>query len=154
MKERENAPFINVIYQKDRIIERLKEKGCRITSQRQLVIDTILKNECSCCKEIYYKALKKDPLISIATVYRIIKTLEDIGAIDRRNMYKVFCSSEYTLESSCIINMRDKSQLALSGVDWANVMEKGLKETGYIQDQKIESIEMRGCPYPSNVFCS
>ena len=69
-------------------------------------------------------------------------------------MYKVFCSSEYTLESSCIINMRDKSQLALSGVDWANVMEKGLKETGYIQDQKIESIEMRGCPYPSNVFCS
>ncbi|RKJ32059.1 Fur family transcriptional regulator, partial [bacterium 1XD42-8] len=70
MKERENAPFIKVIYQKDRIIERLKEKGCRITSQRQLVIDTILKNECSCCKEIYYKALKKDPLISIATVYR------------------------------------------------------------------------------------
>lgn len=152
MDKRGNMSFITVIYQKDRIIERLKERGCRITSQRQLIIDTILKNECSCCKEIYYKAVKEDPLISIATVYRMIKTLEDIGAIDRRNMYKVFCSSEYTLESSCIINMRDKSQLVLSGADWAKVMEKGLKEAGYIQDQEIESIEMRGCPHSSNVF--
>ncbi len=154
MDQKGNVSFITVIHQKDKIIEMLKERGCRITSQRQLIIDTILKNECSCCKDIYYKAVKKDPLLGIATVYRMIKTLEDIGAIDRRNMYKVFCSLECTLESACIINMRDKSQLALSGVDWANVMEKGLKEAGYIQDQEIESIEMRGCPHPSNVFCS
>ena len=39
--------------QKDMIIERLREQGCRITRQRQLILDTILEEECSCYKEIY-----------------------------------------------------------------------------------------------------
>ena len=37
------------------IISELKKNGCRITSQRKLLIDVILQDECSCCKEIYYK---------------------------------------------------------------------------------------------------
>ena len=41
--------------QKDMILERLREQGCRITRQRQLILDIILEEECSCCKEIYYK---------------------------------------------------------------------------------------------------
>ena len=45
---------------KEQIIEKLKENGCRITKQRKMLIDIILENECSSCKEIYYKALKMD----------------------------------------------------------------------------------------------
>ena len=37
--------------QKDMIFERLREQGCRITRQRQLILDIILEEECSCCKE-------------------------------------------------------------------------------------------------------
>lgn len=73
------------------IIEELKRNGCRITSQRQLLIDIILRDECSCCKEIYYRAAKKDPTIGMATVYRLVKTLEDAGLIQRKNMYRIDC---------------------------------------------------------------
>lgn len=71
------------------IMEQLREKGCRITSQRKLLIDIILQDECSSCKEIYYKAAKKDPAIGLATVYRMVKTLEDAGFIQRKNMYRI-----------------------------------------------------------------
>ena len=74
---------------KEYILEQLRKKGLRITSQRKLIIDIILKNECSCCKEIYYEAMKSDSSIGIATVYRMVKTLEEVGAIDRRNMYRI-----------------------------------------------------------------
>ena len=75
--------------QKQSIIERLKEDGCRITKQRLMLLDIILEDECSSCKEIYYRASKKVPSIGTATVYRMINTLEDIGAISRKNMYKI-----------------------------------------------------------------
>ena len=75
---------------KERILAELKRNGFRITSQRKLLIDIILSDECSCCKEIYYQAVRQDPSIGIATVYRMVKTLEDIGAISRKNM--PFCS--------------------------------------------------------------
>ena len=42
--------------QKDMILERLREQGCRITRRRQLILDIILEEERSCCgAEIYYK---------------------------------------------------------------------------------------------------
>ena len=41
---------------KEEIIAKLKESGCRITKQRLMLIDIILENECSSCKEIFYKA--------------------------------------------------------------------------------------------------
>ena len=71
------------------IIQELKKHGCRITSQRQLLIDIILEDECSSCKEIYYLASKADPSIGMATVYRLVKTLEEAGLIHRKNMYRI-----------------------------------------------------------------
>ena len=77
---------------KDIIISRLKQQGCRITKQRLMLLDVILEEDCSSCKEIYYKASKIDPSIGSATVYRMINMLEEIGAINRRNMYRVSCT--------------------------------------------------------------
>lgn len=76
------------------IIQELKRHGCRITSQRQLLIDIILQDECCCCKEIYYQAIKTDPSIGMATVYRMVKTLEETGLIHRKNMYQIQCEGE------------------------------------------------------------
>ena len=75
--------------QREIVIQRLKEQGCRITKQRMVLLDIILNENCSSCKEIYYKASRIDPKIGTATVYRMINTLEEIGAIIRRNMYKI-----------------------------------------------------------------
>ncbi len=74
---------------KNTIIEQLRENGCRITNQRKLLIDIILQDECSSCKEIYYRAVKKDSSIGLATVYRMVKTLEEAGFIHRENMYRI-----------------------------------------------------------------
>ena len=70
--------------QKDLIIQKLKEQGLRITKQRLILLDIILEEDCSCCKEIYYKASQKDDKIGSATVYRMINTLEEIGAISQK----------------------------------------------------------------------
>ena len=75
--------------QREIVIQRLKEQGCRITKQRMVLLDIILNENCSSCKEIYYKASRIDSRIGTATVYRMINTLEEIGAINRRNMYKI-----------------------------------------------------------------
>ncbi|MFR7818076.1 MAG: transcriptional repressor [Clostridium sp.] len=80
---------------REEILKKLREQGdARITKQRQLLLDIILQEEYSCCKEIYYKAAKQDSSIGIATVYRMINTLEDIGAISRNTMYRIDCGDD------------------------------------------------------------
>ena len=89
--------------QREIVIQRLKEQGCRITKQRMVLLDIILNENCSSCKEIYYKASRIDPKIGTATVYRMINTLEEIGAISRRNMYKIVRNPDCKDESVCTI---------------------------------------------------
>jgi Fur family ferric uptake transcriptional regulator len=71
------------------VIEKLRNHGCRITNQRRILIDIILENDCASCKEIYYLASKKDPDIGMATVYRMMRTLEEFGIISRNSMYQI-----------------------------------------------------------------
>ena len=77
------------------IIKKLKEKGFRITRQRRMLLDVILANECSSCKEIFFVASRRDNGIGTATVYRMVNLLEEIGAIDRKNMYRVQVSKAW-----------------------------------------------------------
>lgn len=81
-------------FQKELIIQKLKEKGRRITRKRKLLLDIILEKECCCCKEIYYCARKLDNKIGTATVYRMLNTLEEIGAISRENVFHIDCDRE------------------------------------------------------------
>lgn len=74
--------------EKERIMEKLKENGCRITKQRKLMLDIILENRCSSCKEIYVQAAKADRTIGMATVYRMVNALEEIGVLSREIVYK------------------------------------------------------------------
>lgn len=69
---------------REEILQRLRAEGCRITRQRLIILDVILNEDCSCCKEIYYKASEQDKNIGSATVYRMINMLEQIGAINRK----------------------------------------------------------------------
>ena len=94
---------------KEQIIEKLKENGCRITKQRLMLIDIILENDCSSCKEIFYKASKADHKIGVATVYRMINALEEIGAISRKNMYRVEYSDECARSDGCEIVLDDNT---------------------------------------------
>ncbi len=85
----ENEPMLAKIHKREIILDQLRKKGFRITEQRRLLISVILEDECSSCKEIYYKTVKKDATVGIATVYRMVKTLEDLGLINRKNLYQI-----------------------------------------------------------------
>lgn len=75
------------MWEKEAIIKELKSQGKRITQQRRTVLDVMTTEDCTSVKELYYKAVKKDPDIGLATVYRTLLTLEEIGAIERTKGY-------------------------------------------------------------------
>ncbi len=128
---------------KEQIIEKLKENGCRITKQRLMLIDIILENDCSSCKEIFYKASKADHKIGVATVYRMINALEEIGAISRKNMYRVEYSDECARSDGCEIVLDDNTTYHLSLPKWNRVVQEGMKRCGYLKDQKVAAIRLQ-----------
>ena len=46
---------------KEAIVQKLKASGCRITKQRLMLLDIILEENCSCCKEISIQASEQQP---------------------------------------------------------------------------------------------
>lgn len=73
----------------EKMITTLREKGFRITKQREIVLDVIAKNDGASCKYICHVVKKMDKTIGTATVYRMIKALEDAGIIERIDMIKI-----------------------------------------------------------------
>ena len=96
------ADFHRTEMQKEIVLQKLRERGCRITRQRRMLLDVILQEECGSCKEIYYKASSIDTTIGAATVYRMINLLEEIGAISRKNMYRISCPMSCEKENVCM----------------------------------------------------
>lgn len=144
-RQQESRTYTSAHMQKEKILEKLKERGCRITRQRLLILDIILEQECSCCKEIYYRASQKDPNIGAATVYRLINTLEEIGAISRKNMYKVASSMDCPMEDACTVVLDDHTACHLSPKKWNEVIQAGMQVCGYLKHQKIVSVTWNEC---------
>lgn len=131
--------------QREMIVSKLKDRGCRITRQRLKLIDIILENECSSCKEIFYKASETDRKLGAATVYRMVNLLEEIGAISRKNMYKVACSENCVMENACEVLLDDGTEFRLSAREWNAVVRSGLAACGYLTGQKIASVTVSPC---------
>ena len=125
-EEKKTGCYRHTEMQRDLIIEKLKEKGFRITRQRKILLDIILEGECSCCKEIYYRAFALDPGIGVATVYRMINTLESIGAISRKNMYQ----RGHAAQRSLCSRIDDDTICHLSGQKLNEVILAGLRACG------------------------
>ena len=104
---------------KEAIVQKLKASGCRITKQRLMLLDIILEENCSCCKEIYYRASRIDPSIGTATVYRMINKLEEC----RR--------SESTEHNSTVINMQ-----LIKFINSLKIFEKDIPWCYNLQKQK------------------
>ena len=97
--------------QRSAIMNRLRQAGCRITKQRKIILDIILQEECTCCKEIYFLASKRDPNIGMATIYRMINLLEEIGALKRKRAYRI-CNEESPVHI-CSVKLDDYTSLCL-----------------------------------------
>ena len=141
----DNRSYHRTKMQKDMIIQKLKDSGSRITKQRLLIIDIILQDECSCCKEIYYKASHIDSSIGTATIYRFVNTLEGMGAINRKNMYKVAFSRDCAMEDACTVVLDDNTVYNLSAQKWNAIIKAGLTSMGYLKNQNIASVSVAQC---------
>ncbi|MCR4901593.1 MAG: transcriptional repressor [Butyrivibrio sp.] len=73
----------------EQVIDKLKNNGCRITKQRKLIVDVIMNNDFTSCKDIYYQVVALDKTVGMATVYRMIRVLEDIGVVKRIDMIEL-----------------------------------------------------------------
>ena len=80
----------------------------------------------------------------------MVNMLEEIGAISRKNMYKVACeelcendsceAEKKKAANSCIVELSDRTTYCLSAEKLDAVFQAGLKACGYIEDQEIKKI--------------
>ena len=122
--------------QRSAIMNRLRQAGCRITKQRKIILDIILQEECTCCKEIYFLASKRDPNIGMAT----INLLEEIGALKRKRAYRI-CNEESPVHI-CSVKLDDYTSIRLDGEKLRQVIEKGMESFGYLHDRRVRSVSM------------
>lgn len=131
--------------QRDIIIERLRNSGFRITTQRLILLDIILEDDFANCKEIEYRLEKLGYNIGTATIYRMLNTLESIGAINRRNIYKIHCEGDGSLDEVCTIEYNDSTIRYISANNLKSVIIAGLEACGYTNNDNIKSVSVKEC---------
>ena len=72
----------------DILKEKLKETGFKITPQRRAIVETLLKHKDKhlSSEEIYDLVRADCPEIGLATVYRTMQLLDEVGAISKLNL--------------------------------------------------------------------
>lgn len=135
----ESGQYLSGGMDENTVIERLRKEGFRITRQRKILIDIILNEECTCCKEIYYLASKQERGIGVATIYRTISALEKIGALKRKNPYQV-CGGKQQVNGKFFVELEDSSIVELDLPALHDVMETGLEQCGYSGGKGVKKI--------------
>lgn len=135
----ESGQYLSRGMDKNTVIELLRKEGFRITRQRKILIDIILNEECTCCKEIYYLASKRERGIGVATIYRTISALEKVGALKRKNPYQI-CGGNRQVNEKFFVELEDTSIVELDLPALYHVMEKGLEQCGYSGGKSVKKI--------------
>ncbi len=124
---------------KEHILRQLRQRGFRVTRQREVILDTILNHDCTSCKEIYYQAVMKDPGIGMATVYRMVNTLTDIGILKVASLKPADVMNAG--EGACVVTMKDNSTLTLSQKELLELLKASVESRGY-SEEDIARVEI------------
>ena len=111
----------------------------RITKQRKLILDIVFEQECTSCKEIYYQASKRDKNIGIATVYRMVNALGELGVFQTHTPYRL---EPYILEpkKGVRLNMNNRKEVDITGDEWRKLLTDALQKKGYAEAPEIERV--------------
>lgn len=127
--------------EKQKILELFRQRGMRITKQRMLILDVILENECSSCKEIYYRVSKKDKKVGVATVYRMVNSLNELGIFQTNSAYS-FAEKAKPQYDACKVILKDQSVVELRREEWYEALKHFLIQKGYSKELKIDHVIM------------
>ena len=130
----DQEPIGQVASSKEEILALLKEHGYRLTEQRKLIVDIIANEDYTCCKEVYFLAHKRDNSIGIATVYRMINTLEE-------NIQKNNCSGRCCdMKGGCTVVTEESKQIILTEEDIQEALKYIMEKNGYANVDEIKAV--------------
>ena len=123
------------------VANRDTEQYRRVSREKEeiLHLDIVFEHECASCKEIYYQAIQHDPGIGMATVYRMVNTLTDIGVL------KVATLKPQTAlgsGSGCQILLKNQNKIVLNQTEWTEVLQNVLRRKGYNYNAADEIVEV------------
>lgn len=123
-------------------LRKLEASGLRMTVQRRHIIEILTSSQCTSPKELWYEAKQFVPDLGIATVYRLINRLEQIGVISKaRNL------GMQRVEPKLGSITDDKGRMLFSGgnvKDLANLVKQGLIARGTISQLNDVQLSLVG----------
>lgn len=124
----------------DETLRKLESSGLRMTVQRRHIIEILTSSQCTSPKELWYEAKQFVPDLGIATVYRLINRLEQIGVISKaRNlgMQKV---------EPVLGTLTDPAgrKMNLASLKLSEVVKQGLIAKGIISAQSSVELSLVG----------
>ena len=126
----------------DRLEQLCAEKGLRMTDQRRVIARVLSGSEDHPdVEEIHRRAVEQDSRISIATVYRTLKLLEDYEVVQRhdfqdgRSRYEELTDHHH----DHLINVRTREVIEFVSPEIEALQEKIAREHGYkLVDHRLE----------------
>lgn len=80
-------------------LRKLELSGLRMTMQRRHIIEILTNSQCTSPKELWYEAKQYVPDLGIATVYRLINRLEQIGVLSKNRNLGMQSQQDLQIES-------------------------------------------------------
>lgn len=131
--------------------KRCAEKGLRMTEQRRVISNVLEKaDDHPDVEDLYNRASEIDPQISIATVYRTVKLLEETGIIERHEFRDGRARYEIVPEDhhDHLIDLKTGNVIEFASEEIERLQEKIAHELGYkLVDHRLE---LYGIPLEKN----
>lgn len=122
-------------------LRKLEESGLRMTVQRRHIIDILTRSDCTSPKEVWYEAREFVPDLGIATVYRLINRLEQIGVLSKQRNLGM---RPETPELGTIKSGRGQKTLDARGTDLQELLRLGLISRGIIGHNNVIQLSLVG----------
>lgn len=91
----------------------------------------MFEHDCICCKEIYYQALKKDKNVGIATVYRMVNALADLGVFQTNVPYRLVDPAFTGGQNGCRVVLKNQTVVEFDPNEWNDILTEALQKKGY-----------------------
>ena len=128
----------------DRIEKTCVEKGLRMTGQRRVITRVMSEAEDHPdVEEIHRRAAEIDPRISVATVYRTMRLLEDYDVVQRHDFQDGHGRSRYEVAEDehhdHLIDVRTGQVIEFMNEEIERLQERIAREHGYrLVDHRLE----------------